>query len=121
MPMIDFGYDLATYTEDQMKRLGRKIECALRHAIKTARPSVNQKYGITVHGREYGPIVSNMPDLNIHIDYHQEWDFTDAELGSIAEVMKDAVKLILEEADACINNVKIRLYSRTGHKSASLP
>jgi hypothetical protein len=121
MPMIDFGYNSKRYAVGEMRFLGKRIEDALRRAIKTARPNVDFEYGVTVHGCEYGPIISNMPDLNIRIDYHQEWSFTDAELGSIAEEMKKSVKQILQGANARIDDVKIRLYSRTGHKSASLP
>jgi hypothetical protein len=104
-----------------MRYLGGGIADALRKAIAAVRPSTIREYGITVHGREHGPITYSVPDLEIRIDYHQEWMFTAEELDSIAEEMKKVVDQMLRDSSAVINDVKIRLYSRVGYKGIALP
>ena len=121
MPMIDYMWDPDVYTMGQMRYLGGKLQTALRRAIVAARSSATHEYGVIVQGREYGPITYNVPDLEIRIDYHQEWMFTDEELGRIAEEMMKVVGQMLRDSGAVINDVKIRLYARIGYKGVALP
>ena len=120
MPHISFGYDPDVYREDQIIFLVDRLEVAVRKSIKTARPSVDYDYGVTIRGGPHPPITRSVAGLEINIDYHQEWEFREKERKVIADHLGYFVTHTLKTVEASTAGVKIRLYARIGYEGRTL-
>lgn len=119
MPMIEFRYKKDTVPDEKAAVLGEMLEGILRKAIEKFRLT-REGYGVTVEGDPFGPIAFNQPDLRIYVFYHDDWGFSQDELRRLTQ----GVICQLEETMKTIGlegiKVKLRLYARSGHSSASI-
>ncbi|MCA9359941.1 hypothetical protein KC850_02790 [Candidatus Kaiserbacteria bacterium] len=120
MPMIDVEWDPYEYSVGQMTALCKDMEDDLRASIKHARPSVDHEYKVLIRGRPHPPIALNVPMLEIRVEYHQEWEFTQEELDKIATEMQRRIEYTLNEFKILVEDGKIRFYARMGYKGVDL-
>jgi len=116
--MIEIRYKEDALTTEEVAMICDVLEEALRASINNVRPE-KKTYGITLEADPFGPIHRNQPDLRIYVLYHEEWRFTEVELESVLDEVKNYLILPIKQ---CSQRVccKIRLYRRSGHASTSI-
>lgn len=120
MPMVYLEWNADSFTLAEMTALGEQLEAAVRNAIKVARSSVNHEYGVLIRGQEQPEIAINLPDLEVQMEYHKEWCFTDDELDTIVDELSGSIETYLEQYDCEGLTAKLRLYARMGYKGLNL-
>ena len=91
MPMIKFSYAPHLLNDRRAGSLADNLDHMLRTSIQQVRPDKDD-YRIQVFGSRQ-EIVKKVSPLDIEIQYHETWNFSDEEKFSISEDFKHRIRL----------------------------
>lgn len=120
MPMIYVEWLPRNFGQHHIVDLCRSLDGYLRRAIRMARPSVNHEYKVMIRGNPHPNIAIGIPDLEIRIEYHEEWMFTEAERSVMSNELASDIETHLQGEGYDGIKAKLRFYSLTGYKGVDL-
>ena len=120
MPMMKFEWLPHYFNRDDVLELCQKADEYLRRAIKVARPSVNHEYKVMIRGNPHPSIAIGIPDLEIRVEYHEEWMFTEEERNVMSSELASYIEAHLEGKGYYEAKARLRFYSLSGYKGVDL-
>lgn len=113
MPHVEYSYN-PIYKAKKMQEFGVAFEGILRSAIQEVRPGKND-YRITVKGAPHPMVSVGLGAIDMNIFYHDEWGFTEKEKERILRSIRHRVREKFSHIKGSDEEIKIRLYPRTGY------